>query len=139
MSDERFDRPADFDLAGYWATWTARYESEVYRAEAAVRLSPTGMTMAPYRLPPAVSRAVRDSAGAPEPDGWVRARIPIESVRHATGELLALGPDLEVLDPPDLRAALTRAATALAALYGRTEERVAQVTVHSPNPPIPRC
>ncbi|WP_248837621.1 WYL domain-containing protein [Frankia sp. AgKG'84/4] len=117
-TDERFDRPADFDLAGYWAGWTSRYEAGVYRAEATVRLSPTGLTMAPYRLAPAVSRAIRDTAGAPEPDGWVRARVPIESVRHATGELLTLGPDLEVLDPPELRDALAHAAGALAALYG---------------------
>ncbi|WP_101833218.1 helix-turn-helix transcriptional regulator, partial [Frankia canadensis] len=45
------DRPPDFDLAAYWATWTARYESEVYRETATIRFSPTGVTMAPYRLP----------------------------------------------------------------------------------------
>ncbi|MCK9896634.1 YafY family protein [Frankia sp. AgB32] len=118
MTDDRFDRPADFDLAAYWTTWTARYEAGVYRAQATIRLSPTGLAMAPYRLPPAVSRAIADTAGKPEPDGWVRAHIPIESVRHATGELLTLGPDLEVLDPPDLRAALIHAARALATLYG---------------------
>jgi predicted DNA-binding transcriptional regulator YafY len=112
-----FDRPDGFDLAAYWAGWTARYESEVYRGRATVRLSPTGLTMAPFRLPPAVSRAIRESAGAPEPDGWVRAELPIESVRHARSELLVLGPDLEVLGPPELREAMTRAAGALAALY----------------------
>ncbi|CAO5156710.1 putative transcriptional regulator [Frankia sp. AiPs1] len=115
---ERFERPPDFDLASCWAAWTARYESGVYRAEATVRLSPTGMTMAPFRLAPAISRAIRDSAGEPEADGWVLATIPIESVRHATGELLALGADIEVLQPPDLRAALTHTAASLAALYG---------------------
>ncbi len=116
-TDERFDRPAGFDLAAYWTAWTTRYEASVYRAEATVRLSPTGLTMAPYRLPPAVSRAIGNTAGAAEPDGWVRARLPIESVRHATGELLTLGPDIEVLDPPELREALAHAAAALAALY----------------------
>ncbi len=114
---EGFDRPPDFDLAAYWAAWTARYEAEVYRATATVRLSPAGFALAPHRLPPAVSRSIRDSAGPPEADGWVRARLPIESVRHAQGELLALGPELEVLDPPELRAALARAAAALARLY----------------------
>ncbi|WP_261565572.1 helix-turn-helix transcriptional regulator [Frankia gtarii] len=117
VTGECFDRPPDFDLATYWATWTARYEAGVYRATATVRLSPAGVAMAPLRLPPAVSRAIRNSAGAPEPDGWIRARLPIESVRHAQGELLMLGPDLEVLDPPELRAALARAAAALAHLY----------------------
>jgi predicted DNA-binding transcriptional regulator YafY len=114
---EGFERSPDFDLAAYWAAWTARYEAEVYRATATVRLSPAGLVLAPFRLPPAVSRSIRDSAGSPEADGWVRARLPIESVRHAQGELLALGPELEVLDPPELRAALARAAAALARLY----------------------
>ncbi|AEH08928.1 MULTISPECIES: helix-turn-helix transcriptional regulator [Protofrankia] len=117
VSTETFERPAHFDLAAYWAGWTARYESEVYRGRATVRLSPTGMTMAPFRLPPAVVRAIQETAGIPEPDGWVRAELPIESIRHARGELLVLGPDLEVLDPPELREAMTYAAEALAVLY----------------------
>ena len=116
---EYFERPADFDLAAYWAGWTARYEAEVYRESATIRLSPIGVTMAPYRLPPAVARAIRDTAGPADADGWVQARIPIESVRHATGELLTLGPDLEVLSPPALRAALADAALSMAALYAR--------------------
>ncbi|ABD09699.1 putative transcriptional regulator [Frankia casuarinae] len=115
---ETFERPHSFDLGAYWAGWTARYESEVYRTRATVRLSPTGVTMAPFRLPPAVARAVRETASAPEEDGWVRAVVPIESVRHAERELLVLGPDLEVLHPPELREAVTRAVGALAALYG---------------------
>jgi predicted DNA-binding transcriptional regulator YafY len=57
----------------------------------------------------------------PDPAGpaWVRARLPIEGLPHATREMLKFGPDLEVLEPATLRAALARAAAGMAALYGR--------------------
>ena len=44
--------------------------------------------------------------------------MPIESVEHACRAFLALGPGIEVLEPPALRARLARAARATAALYG---------------------
>jgi predicted DNA-binding transcriptional regulator YafY len=49
--------------------------------------------------------------------GWVRAVLPIESVRHAHVEFLKLGADVEVLDPPELRAMITDTVRALAARY----------------------
>jgi hypothetical protein len=47
-------------------------------------------------------------------------RIPIESIPHATAELLKFGADLEVIEPVELRAALRRAAQEMSALYGST-------------------
>ncbi|WP_235497784.1 YafY family protein [Frankia sp. R43] len=114
-----FPRPDDFDLAAFWAGWTARYEADVYRATATVRFSPEGLRMAPFRLAPAVMRALRSTAQTPDADGWVRARLPIESIRHARGDLLVLGAEVEVLEPPELREAMTMAAAALTALYAR--------------------
>jgi predicted DNA-binding transcriptional regulator YafY len=43
-----------------------------------------------------------------------RARQP---AAHATGELLKFGPDLEVIEPVELRAALRRASREMTALY----------------------
>ncbi|OAA25870.1 putative transcriptional regulator [Frankia sp. EI5c] len=118
---ESFRHPDGFDLAEYWNGWTERYEKGVYRATATVRLSPEGVRMAPFRLAPAVARAVERAVeravGHPEADGWVRAELPIESIRHARGDLLTLGAELEVLDPPELRAAMAATAADLAAIY----------------------
>lgn len=57
------------------------------------------------------------ASGAADPDGWLRATVPIESETHACQEFLRLGADLEVLEPSSLRARLAEAAAGLAALY----------------------
>jgi predicted DNA-binding transcriptional regulator YafY len=56
-------------------------------------------------------------ADVSEPVGWRTIDLPIESVDHAFGELLALGTDVEVLAPADLRARLTETARELALMY----------------------
>ncbi|MFI6105236.1 WYL domain-containing protein [Streptomyces sp. NPDC051310] len=85
----------------------------MHRDEVLVRLSPRGVT----RLTGAAARAVAGS-GTPEPDGWTRARVPVESPDDAHARFLALGADAEVLEPPELRARLARTARMLAQRYG---------------------
>ncbi|MFI5834138.1 helix-turn-helix transcriptional regulator [Micromonospora sp. NPDC051300] len=117
VTDERFDRPDGFDLAGYWREWTARYERDVYRDQARIRLTAAALEFMPYVFPPEMSRAARAAAGEPGPDGWLETTVPIESVRHAHGELLKLGAEVEVLAPAELRARFTATAHALTRLY----------------------
>ncbi len=115
--DQHFERPADFDLAAYWRSWSDSYESNVYRAEAILRLTPRGLQLVHYLMGPAVSRAATASASLPDADGWIRVVLPIESVEHALAEFLRLGTEAEVLSPPELRARMHEAATALTKLY----------------------
>ncbi|MEU5846140.1 WYL domain-containing protein [Saccharopolyspora shandongensis] len=55
--------------------------------------------------------------GKLEPGGWRRAVIPIESLAHAEAELLRLGPEVEVLAPPELRERIAASARTMATLY----------------------
>ncbi|HJP79155.1 MAG TPA: YafY family protein [Pseudonocardiaceae bacterium] len=114
---ESFTRPAEFDLVEFWRDWVKHYEHGVYSAEMVVRLSPQGYAMVPFAWMAVAARAT--IAGAEEPDehGWRRAVVPIESIRHAMHEVLKLGKDVEVLEPPELRAELRDAAIALTAMY----------------------
>ncbi|GHE53775.1 transcriptional regulator [Streptomyces longispororuber] len=118
VSDERFDRPAGFDLGAYWASYLDDFETRRYTGTATVRLSPRGLRRLPDNVPPYVARAAEAAAGAPGDDGWVETVIPVESVPHACGELLRLGADVEVVAPPELRAAMTATVGALARAYG---------------------
>lgn len=114
---EQFDRPESFDLAEFWRAWTERFEAALYNGEATVRLSPRARELVPHYFDPAVARAMDETAGPPDEAGWVQAVLPIESIRHAERALLRLGPDAEVLTPPELRERMLANAEALVRLY----------------------
>jgi predicted DNA-binding transcriptional regulator YafY len=120
---EEFTRPADFDLAATWAAWAERFERDLFRGEAVIRLSPAGVERIPYLMSRAMARGVAHGIGPPEADGWVRAVVPIESVRHAHAELLRLGADVEVLEPVELRDLIRATVAELSALYGDAAAR----------------
>jgi predicted DNA-binding transcriptional regulator YafY len=116
--DARFERPEGFDLWRYWNEWTSPLTAALYQAEAAVRLSPSGMGLAPVVLRPHTARALTEREWPLDDDGWTCAVIPIESVTTARSELLALGAEVEVVSPAVLREQMRDVAAALAALYG---------------------
>ncbi|MFF8674631.1 helix-turn-helix transcriptional regulator [Streptomyces sp. NPDC015242] len=115
---ERFDRPAGFDLAAYWAESSRRLEAALHQQTARVRLSPRGQRLLPMQFGTAGVRAL-ESAGAPDADGWVEVELSVEAEPVAVGDLLRLGPEAEVLGPPGLRRAVAAAVTGLAARYAR--------------------
>jgi len=117
--DEPFERPAGFDLAAHWRSYLDDFQARQHRGEAVIRLSPRGVERLPDNVAPAVARAAAVTGTPDGASGWTRAVIPIESVEHATGELLRLGTDVEVLAPPELRTHLAETVTALARIYER--------------------
>ncbi|MEW2632584.1 WYL domain-containing protein [Streptomyces sp. NPDC048389] len=68
------------------------------------------------RLTGAAARALAET-GTAEPDGWIRAVLPIESLDHAHNGFLALGADVEVLEPAELRSRLAATSRVLAARH----------------------
>jgi predicted DNA-binding transcriptional regulator YafY len=117
LLDEPTRRPADFDLASFWGAWTERYERSVYTAQATVRMTAGALGRMAYLFPPEMARVARACAGPVGDDGRLTTTVPIESVLHGHTELLKLGADAEVLDPPELRERLAETARRLAATY----------------------
>jgi predicted DNA-binding transcriptional regulator YafY len=113
---EGFARPADFDLAAYWRSWSAQFQTRLRPHQAIVRFSPRALEILPHLFDAATTRTVRESAGPPDVGGWVRATFPIESLAHGPIALLRFGGDAEVLAPPELRDRMVEAA-ALSRLY----------------------
>jgi predicted DNA-binding transcriptional regulator YafY len=108
--------PLRFDLQRYWARFAADYEARMQAGRARVRARP-GVLKVLARQSHAMAQAV--SAAPPcNRAGWHVLEIPIESVPAAVGELLRLGPDLQVLGPPALRRAMRQAILALQQAYG---------------------
>ncbi|GDY32261.1 helix-turn-helix transcriptional regulator [Gandjariella thermophila] len=114
--DETFRRPEGFVLAEFWARREEALQARLFRGEAEVRLSPRARRLL-FLLGPVVAEAGARRASTPDRDGWVRTTLPIESLEHATGELLRFGPDVEVLRPPQLRDRVRRAAEELLRRY----------------------
>jgi predicted DNA-binding transcriptional regulator YafY len=110
--DDPFRPPEAFDLGEFWRRNQEQFLARIYQDEAVVRLS----TDAVARLSGTLARACA-ATGTEEPDGWIRARLPIESVDDALRDFLPLGADIEVLEPTDLRARLAETSQALSALY----------------------
>ncbi|NUR72982.1 MAG: YafY family transcriptional regulator [Hamadaea sp.] len=111
---EQFDRPEGFVLAEYWAQSAAEFDRSILHATVRVRV--------PGRVLPDLARHLGRTSveglgaiGPPGSDGWVEVELLVETVHIAHHQLIALAPDVEVLDPPELRAALAETGRKLAA------------------------
>ncbi|MCG8968650.1 MULTISPECIES: helix-turn-helix transcriptional regulator [Streptomyces] len=114
---ERFARDEEFDLPAFWAERAEQFARSILRAEVVVRLSERGVRELPYAVDAPVAREALEAAGAPDADGWVTVTMPVESEEVAHTQLRALGPEVEVLAPGELRERFARDARRLAALY----------------------
>ena len=100
--EERFDRPADFDLPAYWLESSAAWERDVPRLRVDVRVQPDHLD----DLADQIGAEAYDAAerlDVEDPEGWVRLRLRLTYPHDAPGRLLGLGASLEILDPPETR------------------------------------
>jgi predicted DNA-binding transcriptional regulator YafY len=111
-----FTAEPGFELAGYWHSYLAEFHRQLYSGHAVIRLSAGGVRRMRYLLSAAAVTAV-ETAGASDADGWVRARVPIESAGQAIADFLRLGTDIEILEPAELREQAARTIRAMAAIY----------------------
>ncbi|MDQ0377202.1 helix-turn-helix transcriptional regulator [Amycolatopsis thermophila] len=113
-----FERPAGFDLTAYWREWSEQFERRMYPRVAVVRLSPLGRDLVPFYLGAVGARALRECPDVPDDDGWLRVELPVEPGAPALGELLRFGPELQVLEPAELRDQVAAAVGRMGAFYG---------------------
>jgi predicted DNA-binding transcriptional regulator YafY len=114
---ERFERDEDFELAAFWQERAAQFARSILRAEAVVRVTEDGARRLPYVTDRAAAEEALAAAGPPDTLARVTLTLPVESLDVAYGQLLSLGPEVEVLGPPELRDRFARAAAALRDLY----------------------
>lgn len=95
-----FERPGGFDVAGYLA------DGRMYHADADVE--------AVVRYSPTIARWVREHGPVEElADGAVRVRHRVADPRWLVRHVLQYAGEAEVLEPPELRAAVAHAAARL--------------------------
>jgi predicted DNA-binding transcriptional regulator YafY len=123
-----FKRPRTFDLARYWQESSARFESELRRLQARVRISPRGqkwLSNGRLKFVPLPADAALKHARS----GWREVLIPIESIEHGARQVLALGPEVEVVEPAALRNQVVQLATQLLRLYPNAPPTAARTKV----------
>jgi predicted DNA-binding transcriptional regulator YafY len=113
---EPVERPAGFELAAFWARWSAEFEASRPRLEVRVAASPGALAAFPEVFGPAAGPAL-EAAGPPSPDGWRVVSLSFEHERAAVHRLAGFGDQVEILDPPAVRAALLATAREILGRY----------------------
>ncbi|MFD6625062.1 helix-turn-helix transcriptional regulator [Streptomyces diastaticus] len=116
----RFARDTGFDLARFWRERAEEFARSLLREEVRLRLSPAGARRLPGATDPRAAREALAAAGWRDGSArWVEdVVLPVESLEVAYEQLLGLGPEAEVVAPPELRDRLREAARRMAGLYG---------------------
>ncbi|MFJ2604638.1 helix-turn-helix transcriptional regulator [Streptomyces sp. NPDC091279] len=115
--DERFVRDEEFDLPGFWAERAEQFARSILRDVVVVRLSGAGVRALVDAVDPVAARDALATPGAVDAEGWVTVTLPVESAEVAHAQLTALGPEVEVLAPEELRERFARDAARLGRLY----------------------
>ena len=117
QTGEPADRPADLDLEDLWRRLRGDLEAAATPVPVLLRVR-RGRTAMLLRV---AGPQLAGPPGSPEPDpdlpAWERVRLPFRAVGAARGALLGFGGDVEVLDPPEVRADVIATARAVLARH----------------------
>lgn len=109
-------RPADFDLAAFWARWSASFETSRPKIEVRVLASAAAVAAFPEVFGDAVRPAL-DAAAPPDAAGFREVTLTFEHEAAAAHRLAGFGGQVEVLSPATVRARLVTTARQLLERY----------------------
>lgn len=97
-----FKRPRGFDLADYWQASSARFEADLRRLQARVRVTPRALAWLEHARTPHVALPPQpgDARGSM---AWQEVLLQIESIEQGARQVLGFGPEIEVIGPLELR------------------------------------
>ena len=117
IRDEPFERPADFELAGFWDRWSAEFTTSRPRLPVRLRASPQALA-AFGEIFGDDARPALDAALPPDEQGWQTVTLSFEHELAAAHRLAGFGGRVEVLSPQSVRALLVAAAQGILDRYG---------------------
>ncbi|MFF0448390.1 helix-turn-helix transcriptional regulator [Streptomyces sp. NPDC004609] len=112
-----FERDPDFDLPAFWEERAGQFARSLLRAEVVIRVTEEGARRLPYLTDRVAAREALAAADPPDGKGRVTLTLPVESHEVAYAQLFTLGPDVEVLEPAELRKRFAESAERAARLY----------------------
>ncbi len=130
ISEEIFERPADFDLAAFWQAWCAEVEENRPYYPVVVRVA---ADLVPW-LPQYFGEPIREEvaraqsrlapgmeASSPDAAGWLTVTLPFESLYEARERLLGFGGAMEIVAPEALRKSVIDFARQIVSVYASDE------------------
>jgi predicted DNA-binding transcriptional regulator YafY len=118
ITEEHFERPADFDLGAFWKAWCAEHEESRPYYPVTVRVAPALVPILPQYFGDRIRDAIAQ-AGPPDDEGWITLTLSFETLPAARERILGLGSAVEVLEPQALRRSVVDFATEIVAFYER--------------------
>lgn len=117
VTAENFERPPGFDLAAYWGEWCQQFERSLQRWPVTLRISPELI----HNLTGLWGAWVRPLLESAPPDeyGWRQITVNYDTLEWAYRDILCLGGQAEVIDPPDLRQQVIDIATSIVNFYNQ--------------------
>ncbi len=116
ITDDSFDRPADFDLQRFWNAWCSKREGRRPRYEVALRVSPALLPELQLYFGDRAREQIVET-GPFDDRGWALLTIQFDSLHHARARVLGLGAAVEVLEPQPLRRSVVDYAGQIVSLY----------------------
>jgi predicted DNA-binding transcriptional regulator YafY len=114
---EPFERPADFDLAAFWARWSAEFVTSRPKLPVRFRASPSALAAFGEVFGDGGAEAARDAL-PPDERGWRVLTLSFEHELAAAHRLAGFGGQVEVLSPPSVRERLVATAQGILERYG---------------------
>jgi predicted DNA-binding transcriptional regulator YafY len=114
---EPFERPAGFELAGFWPRWSAEFAASRPRLPVRLRASPQALAVFPEIFGSAVHEALSVAPPADE-QGWQVVTLCFEHELAAAHRLAGFGGRVEVLSPASVREELLATASQIVDRYG---------------------
>jgi predicted DNA-binding transcriptional regulator YafY len=102
--------PAGVDVDRLWDQRRARFAASLTPWAVTLRVRET-------RRDELAGIALRVRAQRLDTAGWLRVELDYDGIEHAVAALWRIGPDADVLDPPELRARLAERAAAMTRRY----------------------
>jgi predicted DNA-binding transcriptional regulator YafY len=113
---ETAPRPAGFELAAFWARWSAEFAASLPRLTVTVSAAPGALAAFPEVFGDGVREAIAAAAG-PDQRGWRVVSLSFEHETAAAHRLAGFGGSVEVLSPAGVRDRLIAAARAIIERY----------------------
>jgi predicted DNA-binding transcriptional regulator YafY len=113
---DTFARPDGFDLAAFWADWSALFEESRPRVEVRLRASPAALAAFPEVFGDVVRPAL-EAAGLVDAAGFREVTLTFEHEIAAATRLAGFGGQVEVLSPASVRTRLIATAQDLLDRY----------------------